>query len=109
MSGQDARRSGLGWAEGVKKAGSTDQMPVIKALEGGVSFAGPSGKISIEPKTQHAVQNVFLAELNDQKFKILESYEQQPPTDTLLVCDLQKDPNQAKLYFETRPSGRSSP
>lgn len=88
------------WAEGVKKANSTDQMPVIEALEGGVSFAGPSGNISIEPKTHHAIQNVFLAELKDQKYTILESYEQQPPTDTLLVCDLQKDPNQAKFYFE---------
>ncbi len=88
------------WAEGVKKAGSTDQMPVIEALEGGVSFDGPSGKISIEPKTHHAIQNVFLAELKDQKYTILESHEQQPPTDTLLVCDLQADPNQAKFYFE---------
>ncbi|NNF78314.1 MAG: transporter substrate-binding protein [Rhizobiales bacterium] len=88
------------WAEGVKKAGTTDQMPVIEALEGGVSFAGPSGNISIEPKTHHAIQNVFLAELKDQKFTILESHEQQPPTDTLLVCDLKADPNQAKFYFE---------
>lgn len=88
------------WAEGVSKAGSTDQMPVIEALEGGVSFAGPSGNISIESKTHHAIQNVFLAELKDQKYTILESHEQQPPTDTLLVCDLQKDPNQAKFYFE---------
>jgi len=88
------------WAEGVKQAGSTDQMKVIEALESGVSYDGPSGKISIEPKTHHAIQNVVLAELQDQKFNILETYQQQPPTDTLLVCDLQKDPNQAKFYFE---------
>lgn len=88
------------WAEGVKKAGSTDQMPVIEALESGVSYDGPSGKISIEPKTHHAIQNVFLAELKDQKYTILESHEQQPPTDTLLVCDLKANPNQAKFYFE---------
>jgi len=88
------------WAEGVKKAGTVERMAVIEALETAVSFDGPSGKISIEPKTHHAVQNVYLAELKDQKYTILETYEQQPPSDTLLVCDLQKDPNQAKFYFE---------
>ncbi len=88
------------WAEGVKQAGSTDRMAVIEALESPVSFDGPSGKIAIEPKTHHAVQNVYLAELKDQKFTILESFEQQPPTDTLLVCDLEADPSQATFYFE---------
>jgi urea transport system substrate-binding protein len=88
------------WAEGVKKAGTLDRMKVIEALESPVSFNGPSGKVTIEPKTHHALQNVYLAELKDQKYTILESYEQQPPADTLLVCDLQKNPNQAKFYFE---------
>lgn len=88
------------WAEGVKKAGSLDRMAVIEALESPVSIDGPSGKLAVEPKTHHAIQNVYLAELQNQKFNILETYEQQPPSDTLLVCDLQKDPNQAKFYFE---------
>jgi branched-chain amino acid transport system substrate-binding protein len=88
------------WAEGVKLAGTVERMAVIEALETPVSFDGPSGKITIEPKTHHAVQNVYLAELQGQKFNILETYPQQPPTDTLLVCDLQKNPDQAKFYFE---------
>jgi branched-chain amino acid transport system substrate-binding protein len=88
------------WAEGVRQAGSTDRMKVIEALESPVSINGPSGKLSIEPKTHHVVQNVYLAELQNQKFNIVESYPQQPPTDTLLVCDLQKNPNQSKFYFE---------
>lgn len=88
------------WAEGVKRAGSLDRMKVIEALEAPVSFDGPSGRITIEPKTHHAVQNVFLAELKDQKFNIVETHNQQPPSDTLLVCDLQKNPNMAKFYFE---------
>lgn len=88
------------WAEGVKQAGSLDRMKVIEALETPVSYDGPSGKVSIEPKTHHAVQNVYLAELQDQKFNIIESYPQQPPADTLLVCDLEKNPNMAKFYFE---------
>lgn len=88
------------WAEAVKKAESLEQMAVIEALETGVSFDGPSGPISIEPKTHHATQNVYLAELKDQKFTILETHEQQPPTDTLLVCDLVENPDQSTFYFE---------
>ncbi len=88
------------WAEGVKKAGTVERMAVIEALETPVSYDGPSGKLEIEPKTHHAVQNVYLAELQNQKFNILETYAQQQPADTLLVCDLKANPNQAKFYFE---------
>ena len=88
------------WAEGVRRAGSLDRMAVIEALESPVSIDGPSGRIAIEPKTHHIVENVYLAELKDQRFTILESFERQPPTDTLLVCDLQADPNQSTFYFE---------
>ena len=88
------------WAEGVKKAGSTDLDAMVKALDTPVSYDGPSGKVEVEPKTHHAVQNVYLAELQDQKYNILETYEQQPPSDTLLVCDLVANPNQSKFYFE---------
>jgi len=88
------------WAEAVKKAGSTDRMKVIEALESPISINGPSGKLTIEPKTHHALQNVYLAELKDQKFNIVESYSEQPPTDTLLVCDLQKNPTMSKFYFQ---------
>jgi branched-chain amino acid transport system substrate-binding protein len=41
-----------------------------------------------------------LAELKDQKFNIIQTYEQQQPTDTQLVCDLIAQPNQSTFYFE---------
>jgi len=88
------------WAEGVRKAGSTDRMKVIEALESPIAIEGPSGTVTIDAKTHHATQNVYLAELKDQKFNIIETFEQQPPADTLLVCDLQANPNEAKFYFE---------
>lgn len=88
------------WAEAVKQAGTVDREPVIEALRSGVGYDGPSGRVSIEPKTNHALQNVYLAELKDQSFNILESHNAQPPTDTLLVCDLVKDPNQSTFKFE---------
>jgi len=88
------------WAEGVKAAGSTDRMKVIEALEAPASYAGPSGTVTIEPKTHHATQNVYLAELKNQQFNIIEQFDAQPPADTMLVCDLQANPDQAKFYFE---------
>lgn len=88
------------WAEGVKKAGTTDRKEVIKALRGPVSIDGPSGKISIEPKTNHLLQNIYLAEVKNQKLNIVQSFPQQPPSDTLLVCDLVSKPDQATFYFE---------
>ena len=57
-------------------------------------------RLSIDPQTHHAVQNVYLAELKDQKFDIIQTYEQQQPTDTQLVCDLIATPNQSTFYFE---------
>ena len=88
------------WAAAVEQAGTTERMPVIEALRTGIAYDGPSGRVTIEPKTNHALQNVYLAELKDQAFRILEVYEDQPPTDTLLVCDLVADPNQAVFKFE---------
>jgi len=88
------------WADAVKAAGRAERMAVIEALESPTSIDGPSGRIAIDPKTHHIVQNVYLGELKDQEFSILERHEKQPPSDTLLVCDLEENPDQATFYFE---------
>jgi len=88
------------WAEAVRKAGTAERMAVIEALESGLGLAGPSGSITLDPKTHHGVLNVYLAELKDQSFNIVETHSAQPPADTLLVCDLQANPDQAVFYFE---------
>jgi branched-chain amino acid transport system substrate-binding protein len=88
------------WAEGVRKAGTTERAAVIDALRSPVSFDGPSGTVTIEPKTNHAVQNIYLAEVRNQKLEIIDSFPAQPPTDTLLVCDLDANPDQSTFYFE---------
>ena len=75
-------------------------MPVIEALRADLSIDGPSGAVTVEPKTNHCLQSVYIAELKDQAFHIIESYEAQPPTDTLLVCDLVADPSQSVFKFE---------
>jgi urea transport system substrate-binding protein len=88
------------WAEAVKLAGTADRMPVIEALRTGLTYDGPSGAVTIDPQTHHCIQNVYLAELQDQTFQILEQHEAQPPADTQLVCNLIETPNQSNFFFE---------
>jgi urea transport system substrate-binding protein len=88
------------WAEAVKLAGTIDRDPVIEALRTGLSYTGPSGQITVDPATHHCTQNVYLAELQNQRFSIIEQHEAQPPADTQLVCDLVANPDQATFYFE---------
>ncbi|MEP1611129.1 MAG: ABC transporter substrate-binding protein [Roseobacter sp.] len=87
------------WAEGVKKAGTTDRMEVIEALEAGLSFEGPSGKVVIDSKTHHVTRNTFLAEVENSKWKVLEKFDQQAPLDTAAVCDLEANPNDKTHYI----------
>jgi urea ABC transporter substrate-binding protein len=86
------------WAEGVRAAGSIDRMAVIEALEGGVTFEGPSGKVVLDRQTHHATRNAFLADVRDRAWNVLESYEQQPPLDTAAVCDLTANPGDTTQY-----------
>ena len=88
------------WAEAVKAAGTADRAAVIEALRAPQSYTGPSGVVTIDPQTNHAVQNVYIAEVKNQRFEILESFSDQPPADTQLVCDLNANPNQNTFLFE---------
>ena len=88
------------WADAVREAGSLDRMKLIEVMESGKTYDMPAGQVSIDPKTHHIVQDVYLAELKDQKFNVLETYPRQPPADTDLVCDLIANPNDASFYFE---------
>ena len=81
------------WAEAVRKAGTTDREPVIKALESGISINGPAGKVSIDPVTHHCIFDMYLAVSTDaKKFNILERYDQVRPTNPNDACDLLKHP-----------------
>ena len=87
------------WAAGVAKAGSLDRMKVITALESGISIDGPSGKVSLDPATHHAIHNTFLAKAQDRQWDILETFPAQAPADTAAVCDLIKNPNTDKQFI----------
>ena len=67
------------WAEAVKVAGSTDRDKVIGALESGISIDTPSGKVTSHPKTHYCTMDMYLAELQDGRFQVLEKRDQVPP------------------------------
>ncbi|MBZ0162738.1 MAG: ABC transporter substrate-binding protein [Notoacmeibacter sp.] len=86
------------WAQAVKNANSMDRMKVIEAVESGLSIDGPSGKVSIDPKTHHAILDVHLMEFESQKLKVVESFSQRQPVDTQAVCDLSANPDDNQQY-----------
>lgn len=88
------------WAEAVKLAESIERDAVAEALRTGITYDGPSGPVTIDPQTHHASMNVYLAEVKNQAWEIIESHENQPPADTQLVCDLVANPDQSAFLFE---------
>ena len=86
------------WAEGVKKAGSIEQAKVIAALESGITIEGPSGKVTMDPKTHHTIRNAYLAQPKDRKWEIMATFPDQYPADTGGACDLIKTPTTNKQF-----------
>jgi urea transport system substrate-binding protein len=63
------------WKAAVEKAKSFDVEKVVAALEGGISFDGPGGKVTSQ-KNHHLTKNVYIGETKaDGQFKILKTYE----------------------------------
>ncbi|CCF00969.1 putative ABC superfamily ATP binding cassette transporter, binding protein (plasmid) [Sinorhizobium fredii HH103] len=90
------------WAKAVAEAGTIDRMKVIEALEAGLSLEGPSGKVTIDPRTHHVKVDARMAETENQTFKILKQWDQQASTDTQSVCDLIENPD-TNEQFVIRP------
>ena len=80
------------WAEGVRRAGTPDRAKVIESLESGITHDGPAGRTVLDPKTHHATLDVHVAQVANRGFKVLQSFPQQPPSDTASVCDLAANP-----------------
>jgi urea transport system substrate-binding protein len=86
------------WANGVRKAGTLERMPVIEAIESGSTVQGPGGPSTIDPKTHHCATDVHIAKVKNHAFEILESFPNQPPADTAAVCDLVANPDDNQQY-----------
>jgi branched-chain amino acid transport system substrate-binding protein len=80
------------WAEGVRKANSTDRDAVVKALETGVSVDGPSGRIAIDPASHHCLMNIFLGTVKDGRFEIERDWQAVSPSGDDKRCDLVSNP-----------------
>jgi branched-chain amino acid transport system substrate-binding protein len=81
------------WALAVNKAQTADSDAVIKALESGLSFKAPNGTVTLDPKSHHLNQNIYIAEGNSKHgFNILETFEDVPAVFEGEKCDLVKDP-----------------
>jgi branched-chain amino acid transport system substrate-binding protein len=96
LGGELAMRTYVGfnvWAEGVRRAGTIDRMKVIEALESGIVNDGPAGKTTLDPVTHHTAVDVHVAEVASRGFKVVQTFADQPPADTALVCDLKANPN----------------
>ena len=88
----------LTWAEAVRQAASLDRDAVIAAMETGLSIDGPAGKVTVDPKTHHAVLDVHLMEIENQGMKVIETLPQRQPIDTQAVCDLSANPDDNTQY-----------
>lgn len=87
------------WAEAVEKAGSTDKDKVTKALESEITFDGPSGLVKLDGGSHHLIQNVHIAETNENKgFDVIDSQQSVPPSYEQEVCDLIANPNEKTQF-----------
>ena len=87
------------WALAVKKAGTIDSDKVIAALESGLSLDSPSGAITLDGRSHHLVQSIFIAIGNDKRdFDIIETHERVAPAFEQKVCDLIAQPQLAKHF-----------
>lgn len=80
------------WKQAVEKAGTTDIMPVVEALESGMSYTGPAGPVTVDAPCHRNIQDVHLAKVDaNQKFEIIEKFQQVKPTREVVgagACDL---------------------
>src|SRR5579885_3798222 len=87
------------WAMAADKAGSLEPAKVIAALESGLTFDAPEGRIALDPQSHHVVHTVHMARVNDKKgFTIFKTVENVEPSDTKQVCDLIAKPGQHTQY-----------
>ncbi|WP_147198649.1 ABC transporter substrate-binding protein [Pantoea sp. CCBC3-3-1] len=92
------------WANGVRVANSVERMPLIEALEKGSTVDGPGGISRLDAATHHFTVDIYLGQVKNGAWNILETYPQQPPSDTAAVCNLLTHPDDNQQYV-IKPGG----
>ncbi len=54
--------------------------------------------MTIDAETHHCVLNVSIAEVKNKQLSIVETFQQQKPSDTSAFCNLKKNPNDNQQY-----------
>ena len=87
------------WAAAVEAAGTTDNDAVIAALEGGLSFEGPNGTVTMQPGSHHLRQNIYIVRGNrEHAFDVIQKFEYVVPSFEDEVCDLIANPDIAEHF-----------
>jgi len=87
------------WAAAANKAGSSKPEKVIAALESGLSFDAPNGKVTLEPGSHHLRQDIYIAKGdNNHGFKIVQTFADSAPTYENDKCNLIDHPGLAEHF-----------
>jgi urea transport system substrate-binding protein len=86
------------WAEAVRNAKSTDREKVLAALRAPLSWRGPSGLMTVDPASNHCIQDVHLAKVKNGKFEVFQTIPQLRPDDVADRCNLVKNPKTAEQF-----------
>ena len=90
----------LGWkmyAAAVEQAGTTERMPVIEALESGITLDLPTGTYTMHGPSHHCIKDVSIARIEGNEFRIIETFEKQMP-ESAETCDLIANPDENRQF-----------
>jgi len=73
------------WEAAVREAGSLVQADVIAALDHARIAEGPGGPAEMVPGQHHARMNMYIAQANDGRFRLVESLGMIDPRETQVV------------------------
>lgn len=87
------------WAAAANKAGTSEPGKVIAALESGLTFDAPNGKVTLEPGSHHLTQDIYIAK-GDKKhgFEIVQTFANSSPTYENEKCNLIENPGLAEHF-----------
>ena len=81
------------WAKAVNIVGNTKPNAVIAALESGMTFKGPNGRVALDPRSHHLRQNMYIAKIdNNRTFKIVKRFKDVDASFESEQCNLVANP-----------------
>ena len=69
-----------------------------EGLRSGIKWRGPSGDLTIDPITNHVIQDVHLARVKNQAFEVFKTIKQVYPSDVIDRCNLVENPDTNEAF-----------